>query len=486
MAGPAPNFPDANGGNDLIGDNTDELGAADVFDKQADMVLQMVHYNRGLIDAADPQRDQKLANLKLMEDNAKKLKDASKHMTTREKSTRTLQPLTRLPPAAGYGANTDVAAIRLHSVKFFEGSTDTREIYRWLARTLSLAQTHALTNPATITLLINASNGEALDFITELRDEGKDIGEIIQGLELRYGDLCLAEEAVVKCNSMQRGLNETLISFLDRLRNMAKMAKRGLPDEAERNRAISLLIESNIRRVLPTSVRVALEERILARTRSGLPPFKAREIEKECIELEKRREERLAEAAELTAKNKKVGAVRNVMAAYQVPDVVPSYQQALSSQDEDSDSSIEAVIAEVKYKQKQYMARGKPFDKKKVFRKVLEKHKYINYPKVSAAVGNDGGNPGAGPPIRLPEPQRKTIPELLEAANCGRGECIHCGAQGHMMRQDACALRGKPIVDRACPACKKGLHAADDCPRVFQRRSNYAHQIEEDSDDLND
>ena len=123
------------------------------------------------------------------------------------------------------------------------------------------------------------------------------------------------------------------------------------------------------------------------------------------------------------------------------------------------------------------------------------KHKYVNYPKVSAALEGSGGNPGAGqpirlpaagPPIRLPDPQRKTIQELLDAANCGRGDCVHCGNPGHMMRQDACALRGKPIVDRACPACKKGLHAADDCPRVFQRRSNYAHQVSEDSDDLND
>jgi len=369
MAGPVPNFPPANGGIDAIGDNTDELGAAEVFERQNNATLQMVHYQRELIDAADPQRDQKLANLKLIEDNAKKLLEAAKHMTTREKSTRTLQPLTRLPPDGGYGANADVAAIRLHSVKFFEGSTDTREIYRWLSRTLSLAQTHNLTNAATITLLINASNGEALDFITELRDEGKNIAEIIQGLELRYGDLCLAEEAVVRCNSMTRGAGETLISFLDRLRNMAKMAKRGVADQAERNKAISLLIESNIRRVLPTSVRVALEERILARTRSGLPPFKAREIEKECIELEKRREERLAEAADLAAKNRKAGVIRNV-----IPDIVPPRQDN-SSPDDDSDSDLEAVIAEVKYKQKQYMARGKPFDKKKVFRKVLEKHK---------------------------------------------------------------------------------------------------------------
>lgn len=270
------------------------------------------------------------------------------------------------------------------------------------------------------------------------------------------------------------------------------MAKRGIADDAERNRAVDLIIDSNIRRVLPTSVRVALEERILARTRAGLPPFKLREIEKECIELEKRRRERLDEAAEQVVKAKKVHAVRNVRAAaiYQShvphtqPDAAVTPEQ--SSQDEDSDLELDVLAAEVKYRQRQYAAQGKPFDKKKVIRKVLEKRKYVNYPKVAAAMDGAGGGPGSGPPIRLQDAPRRSIAELLEAANCSRGECLHCGNPGHLMKQDACSLRGKPIVDRACPACRKGLHAADDCPRVFQKRNNYIRQVDEDSDDLND
>ena len=486
-APPPPNFPADYGGNDAIGANTHELGIADVFARQNNLFLQLTHYQREQVGAADPARAQKLANLDLLRDNARRLQDAARHMTNREKSTRTLQPLTRIP-AVDYGVNVNVANIRLYSVKMFEGSpSDSREVYRWLKRVLSLAESNTLTLNATIALLINASNGEALDFISELRDEGKTLHEVVQGLELRYGELCLPEEAIIKCNSMVRTTNESLISFLDRLRNMAKMAKREIVNDADRAAAIDLVIESNIIRVLPPSVRVALLERENARKQSGLPKLKTREMEKECIELEKRRTERLAEATELAAKGKKIGMVRQVKPGpgHGGP-VNQETTPPASSEDDDSDSDLEAIVAEVKYKQKQYYARGKPFDKKKIVRKMLEKHKYFNYPKVSAAMDGGRGIPAQGPPLRLPDPQRKSIAELLEAANCTRGDCIHCGVSGHFMRQDACALRGKPVVDRACPACRKGLHAADDCPRVFQKRSNYAQQVEEDSDDLND
>jgi hypothetical protein len=33
----------------------------------------------------------------------------------------------------------------------------------------------------------------------------------------------------------------------------------------------------------------------------------------------------------------------------------------------------------------------------------------------------------------------------------------------------ACALKDKPLVDKPCAKCGKGLHSADDCPKVFQQ-----------------
>jgi len=63
----------------------------------------------------------------------------------------------------------------------------------------------------------------------------------------------------------------------------------------------------------------------------------------------------------------------------------------------------------------------------------------------------------------------KPINELLTLANCTRGQCLQCGYDDHMMKNMACALKDKPLTDRACVKCGKGLHAADDCPKVFQQ-----------------
>ena len=72
---------------------------------------------------------------------------------------------------------------------------------------------------------------------------------------------------------------------------MARMACRMYENDAERRQQTEILIEGNIRRILPPTVRALLEERVVNRTRMGLPAFTAREIEKECLDLERRREE---------------------------------------------------------------------------------------------------------------------------------------------------------------------------------------------------
>jgi hypothetical protein len=64
----------------------------------------------------------------------------------------------------------------------------------------------------------------------------------------------------------------------------------------------------------------------------------------------------------------------------------------------------------------------------------------------------------------------KTILELLALANIQKGSCVQCGQQGHYMRADSCALRDKPLMDRAYAKCGQGLHSADDCLRVYQKQ----------------
>ena len=72
-----------------------------------------------------------------------------------------------------------------------------------------------------------------------------------------------------------------------------------------------------------------------------------------------------------------------------------------------------------------------------------------------------------GPPNRLQD-GRFLIRDLMTKGNCVSGECIKCGRAGHIMSNDNCPLRGKPLQDRACLKCKKGLHATDDCLMAFQ------------------
>ena len=72
-------------------------------------------------------------------------------------------------------------------------------------------------------------------------------------------------------------------------------------DVPERIKAIDELVEGNIRRVLPPTVKNELENRLRSDSKAGLPPLTARELEAECIELERkrmaRREENIASKA---------------------------------------------------------------------------------------------------------------------------------------------------------------------------------------------
>ena len=210
----------------------------------------------------------------------------------REGSTRKLQPMNQIP-VNDYGVVDNLAGIRINQVPTFTGeSNDPKEVVRWIRRVLTTAEAHGLTRATTINLMVHASEGSASDFIDRLREEGDNLGDVIRKLELRYGQLCSPEEALTKANMLAREEGEMLPAFLDRLRYLARMAKRGVENNDERLAAVDTVVENNIRRVLHDSVRAQLEERILARSRMGLPPFTTAELEKECIELEQKRLEK--------------------------------------------------------------------------------------------------------------------------------------------------------------------------------------------------
>ena len=455
--------------------NAQEAGLSDIVRDLAALNLQTLHFLRANVDPAD------VARVDAIAEQVRTTLAAGDATRTREQATRVLQPITRIP-AVQWGANANVGNIRMHNVPTFTGtSTDSNDVIRWLGRIRAIAETNGLTFDATMILMVQGSSGSATDYIEQMRDEGKTIHQVVQQLEMRYGDLCTPEEARAKCNTMPRKEKETLPEFLDRLRSMARMATRYIAVDAERRTAIDQLVEGNIRRILPTSVRNALEERMINRSRMGLPAFTSREVEKECLDLEKRRDERRQASHEPARRGaravKQVNAVRGLFDDFTDED---------SSSGEEVDTDDEAtyhLINEIKHQEKRYAARGQAVEPQQVYRRAFRRfnEKYpppkaprnqYNYrPRQAGIVNNIANNNPVppGPPNRIENRERKTIYELLALANCTKGHCVQCGSEGHYMHSEMCALKDKPLVDQACAKCGKGLHSADNCPRVYQQ-----------------
>lgn len=449
-------------------------GLSTIVADMAAINLQLLHSMHAA--AAD---DAGRGRITALRDRVTSALDASKASHSREQATRELQPLTRLPDAP-WGVNVNVAGIRMHNIPAFSGSNaDTIDVVRWISRIVALAEANTLAFRATINLMVQGASGGAADYIEQMRSEGKTLNQVIQQLEMRYGELCTPEEARVKCNNMARKEGEGLPEFIDRIRLMARMACRLQRDDAARRVSIDVLVEGNIRRVLPSSVRNALEERVINRSRMGLPAFNAREIEKECLDLEKRRDERKVEARD--GAHKRHGRVLKAT-------VDVSGSESSDSSDDEIDLGDEGVhhlVNEIKDVKKQYADRGRNIDPRRVYRKAIRNYndrfqneraqpRYQRGPQAFHGARQAAGNPAPmdvrqGPPNKLDTSQRRTVSELLELANCARGRCIQCGSDGHYMHSDKCVLRDKVLVDRPCVKCGQGLHMADDCPKVYQK-----------------
>ena len=476
MAGNPP--ADFGGNRDYIV-NPDNTGMSTALGDMASLSLHLIHVLGDAIPAANR------AQVNVIAARTRQVLAASNASQAREQATRELRPITQVPDV-NYGDHVNIANIRMHNVPTFNGNgTDTFEVVRWMSRILMLAQAHTLTLPATVNLMVQGSTGGAADYIEQMREEGKTLRQIVQQMEMRYGDLCTPEEARVKCNNMPRKEKEGLSEFIDRLRAMSRMACRLEVDGNARRVAIDQLVEGNIRRVLPSSVRNALEERVINRNRMGLPAFTAREIEKECLDLERRRDERRLNIAE-----QGVGRRRIQMLQQEDLEETSSDSSESDGEDDEAKDAMYHLVQAVKQQQKAEAAKGRPVDPQKVYRRAFRNYNrkfpppnrpYRKAPfggkappfgaahvvGAGAAVGNNFRNPG--PPNRMEGP-RKTIIELLELANVVKGQCIQCGADGHIMHQDACVLKDLVLVDRPCAKCGHGLHSADNCPRVFQQK----------------
>ena len=455
MAGIPPAF----GGERVFANDPENIGIPTGLGDLTALLLQNLHVQRA--NAADAAAaaviDAQAARLRVI----LAASDASK---VREGNVRELQPVTRVPVVA-YGNEENVANIRMNNIPVFTGgSSDTIDVMSWISRIFNLAESKQLSFAATINLLIQGSSKGAANYIDEMKQENKSLNQIVQQLEMRYGSLTTVEDAKIKCNNMVRKPDEHLSDFIDRLRLMAKMACRQEPTEDLRRRAMDILVEGNIRRVLPSSVRMALEERVMNRSLMGLPALSARDVERECLELEAKRKERKLELKQaIQGKRHQINKI-NIDHDDFDPD---------SSSDEDEDGNEsehpgDYLINMINAQRQRYIQRGKPVDEQKVRRRAFRNYnqKYIGknqgkqHPYNARAAQN-------GPPNKLEG--YKPIHELLVLANVPKGNCLQCGGEGHMMRNMACALKDKQLMDKPCAKCGTGLHAADECPKVFQQ-----------------
>jgi hypothetical protein len=217
----------------------------------------------------------------------------------------------------------------------------------------------------------------------------------------------------------------------------------------------------------------------------GLPAFNAREVEKECLDLERRRSDCKSQLQDMGA-TKRHGRIQK-MDFYPTTD---SDDDLCSSAVEADigDESMHHLIMELKHQQCKYARRGQIAEPHKVFKKAFRRYNEHKdsynkntrfqkgkYPYGARAVGQGTGNamadpyPRQGPPNKLDTLVKRTINELLTLANVPRGHCVQCKKQGHYLHQIECALKDKLLNDRPCVKCGQGLHSADDCQKVFQR-----------------
>jgi hypothetical protein len=241
------------------------------------------------------------------------------------------------------------------------------------------------------------------------------------------------------------------------------MATTQFNDENQRNREVNKIIDLNIRRIIHPSIAITLQMEENQRRNTGLEPLPLNQLENYCIEQERRRANKI-EASVNRSRQYHGGAARAVE-QYDDYDMSPDSYGSDESDPEEEEVFDALVIGEIRRIQAQNY--GKKLDQKKVYKRAFEQARK----KMAKSPAHNVSNVTGGPPGRLQDAPRRNIMDLLRDANCVKGECIHCGNRGHIMYNEACGLRGKPVMDQVCRRCQKGLHSADDCPRPYQAKA---------------
>lgn len=396
-----------------------------------------------------------------------------RNASTQSNFSQEARPLTEVPANNRYGNNNTFDRVRM-TLADFRGETDKSECLPWLAKVLSQAHQHELSESATIGLMKARSAGTAFDMIEQLARDQLSLTEIVKRLEAAFAGVCLPGEARIKCARMERSGSEAIGTYAARVRKMARVAVRNIPDDDERVRQETDLTRAAIMRILPPHTKQVYEERELARITQGLPDRNYMDMIVELDAIESRRLERIN-----ALRGPKEGAYRPAnIRTCQVQDVVPmedlmaDWTLGMEELDEitelgmeigeqegvGDDEQVEFVIEAVR----QAYARGYKGDQRKQFvGNAMNRYS----PKNRVPY-----NPPPGPPRRLKDVRmdKRNLPIL---AKCDKDECMHCGLKTnppHRASTPGCPLRDKDLVDRACGKCGKGLHSSDQCPTFFR------------------
>lgn len=358
----------------------------------------------------------------------------AERLGNRAENKRAPAALTTLPAAWGIQ---DLNHQHLRSMEKYSGDLNdrTHTIYTWLASCVSMATHNQYTQAAFIGALELMSTGGVYAYLKRQREAGvQDAATLVQGLESRYGSPLTAEDAKTKMGNLVRNMQEPVSAFTDQLWTYAAIAERERAAGPEKTAAIEAHVRQHVLRTLDVNIQKAVTDRLDQYVTHNAVPMSFNELESLILKLEQDRADR-----------RKQDKLRQLQVqAAQVQAAVVAETEGLE------DDLLVNVMVEQN-------------------RRDREKGRAPQAGKAVAAAIKSWNNrlqqtspAGAGPPEALDE-RRRAVLELLALANCDKGECLQCGRKGHIKGNLKCPLRGKPLTDRACMMCGKGLHNAADC-----------------------
>ena len=459
-------IPPAHGGDRVFIDDPERATNTDAVGDLAAQFQAMMH----VIGALPGMPAEAVALLGAIRERADVTRNAAEAISTRDRNQRNPVPLTNLPVDGGFGANAFGNSRITHITKFDGKSDDTNAVYVWLSSCLVVARAGHLTAEAILQMLEMTAGGSAFIFLEECRRKGMTLFKTVQALEMKYGELCTPDEAKTRAHSYQRAPGSSIDKVADDLKHLARLACRE-EEAAVREKRQDELVRHNLLRVLPSHIGLKFTDQLSQAVNYGGHLLSNDEI----IAKAKLMESKLKGSQESSDRPKKDRSHdRHHHHARQVThDSHPGYSEediddilAVADAEEGGE---EDIIDEILAVNEVFASRNQKVSMPALLSAAIKQHNKKRDFRPARVAGVSQPAP-SGPPNKLGRFQ--AFSEMLKLANVVKGECMQCGLGGHIKGNIKCQLRGLPMVDRPCTRCGKGLHSADQCPKVNAGKAN--------------